>query len=461
MRRLLFSLAICITFLGCSSLPLGGSSFDLMSYKESRLKNGLPVLLIKDKNLPYISYIMMVQTGSVSDPPKLSGLSSMVASLLEKGTNERSATEIAESLGQIGAEFSTAVMKDYSFVSASGLSFHQERLLKDFSEIVTQPAFSSPEIQRVKKQTLSSLQRSVDDPGGFAGMIFDSLLYGNHPYGSSTIGNMNDVRRIRKKNIIRHYLTYYRPNNAYLAVVGNFDSHIMDQLNSELGDWSSRKSEETELPQFPPISGIDIELIDKSGLQQTQIRFGHKGIKRTSPDFLPLRVANTILGGAFASRLVDEIREKRGLTYSIYSSFDARKAEGPFVISTFTRHDKVKETIQQTLNVLQEFKKQGVSETEVKEAKALLKGTFPRALETPEAVAQNLLILRYYGIPDSYLTDYLGNIDDISVAEVNDVIKKHLDPENMKILVYSSKSKVAGQLKPLGDVKIKSYKEFL
>lgn len=456
------ALIFAILVTGCSSMPLGsGGQVQLKSYQEAQLKNGLKVLLMKDSTLPYVSYTMLLKSGTTADPQGRSGLASMTASLLERGTSKRNAEQLAKSLDQIGADFSVSVANDYTIAGASGLSFHQQSLLADFAEILTEPSFSATEIEKVRALTIAGIRQSADNPAGFVGTIYDDFIYGDHPYGTRTSGTLQDVRRIRKKDIIKHYVTHYRPNHAILAIVGSYSDSILEDLEKAFESWTPRDLEPIQVPQFPEIKNINLQLVHKADLQQTQIRFGNKGIQRSHPDFLVLRLANTILGGAFASRLVDEIREKRGLTYTISSYFDARLYEGPFTVSTFTRHEKVKETIEETLKTIQLFREKGVTEQEVKDAKALLKGSFPRAIETPEALAQNLLILRFYNIPDSYLTNYIRDVEKLTVAQVNQAIKKYFDATNMKILVFSAKEKVLSDLKTIGPVEVKNYQDLL
>ncbi|MCB0362065.1 MAG: insulinase family protein, partial [Bdellovibrionales bacterium] len=295
----------------------------------------------------------------------------------------------------------------------------------------------------------------------FADVMFDSYLFGSHPYARRILGRKRDVQKMRRKNIIKYYLSYYRPNNAQLAVVGQFGPDIVKELEGAFKSWVIRDQKKASFPEVPPIAAVQIHLIDKGDLPQSQIRLGHLGIKRTDPDYLKLRVANMILGGAFHSRLVDEIRDRRGLTYSINSEFDSRLDTGPFTISTFTRHEKVGETIGETLSVLRQFRDHGVTEKEVEDAQALLRGIFPRALETADRLAQTLLILRFYGVPDSYLTSYMDEIAKITTSQVNETIRNHIKPENLKILVYSPKGKVLEQLRPLGVVQVKDYTHYI
>lgn len=462
MIKKLYIAFIVLILTSCSSVPLvGGGGFKLRPYETVTLQNGLKVLLVRDDSLPSLSLMMLVKVGGSFDPKGKAGLSSLVAETLDKGTSKRTTLELADSLGQVGASFGASASADYTMISASALSFHEAQLLTDFSEIVLEPSFSESEVRRVRREVLASLQRLVDEPDDFAGVIFQSYLFGDHPYAKSAAGNAKDVKSIQRKDIIRFYKQYYRPNNAMLAVVGKFSDNIVEQLNQKFAGWQQRPVDNLSFPAAPQISGIDLKLIDKGDLKQSQIRIGHVGIRRTDPDFLALRVANTILGGAFSSRLMDEIREKRGLTYSIGSFFDARRVEGPFIVSTFTRHEKVGETLRETLRILKELRERGITTEELSTAKAYLKGVFPQSLETAEAYAQNLLLLQFYGIGDDYLRNYLRNIDRLSEKDINTALQKHLKPDQLKILVYSPSQQVLTQVKGIGPVKVTSYRDYL
>lgn len=424
------------------------SSFHLRSYDDVTLKNGLRVLLIEDNSLPYFSMNLLIRSGSAADPAKLPGVSAMVADLLDKGTQGQTATQVADELGQMGAEYTASATNDYTIISAGVLSLYQDRLLSELSKIVMQPAFSETEIARSRRQTLSNIERLPDSPAEFVDRAYDLFLFGSHPYGHPISGTLASVKAIKRKDIIQFYLHHYRPNNALLAVVGKLPQDIRAKVETAFGGWQARALEPHSANEFPPVNGLSAEVVTKSGLVQSQILIGGRGIRRNDPDFLPLRVANTILGGAFSSRLNDKIRVDLGLTYSISSMFDARTDEGPFTISTFTRNEKVGETVSATLELLKTFCANGVTAEEVASAKAYLIGSFPSAIETAERLATNLLLLRHYGIPDSYLSRYIHNMNHISVQEVNRAIQKHFDPKNLKIVVYSDRA-VVRQLKAI------------
>ncbi len=434
--------------------------FTLQPYKEVILSNGLKVLLIEDHSLPYFTMKLLVKAGSNEDPLTYSGLGTVVGELLDKGTSHQTALALADQMGQIGSSLSVDVTNDFTLISATTLSQHQEKLTQLFSAMVTEPSFAESEVTRVKKQLLSVLQKSVDNPSDLAEFAYNAYLYGTHPYARRTLGRKRDVQNLRRKSIIKYYLTYYRPNNAQLAVIGDFGPDIVNSLETVFKQWSSREVKPLEMPQVAEEKGLQIELVEKEDLAQTQLRIGHVGVKRTDPDYLALKVASTVLGDGFNSRLMNEIRVKRGLTYSISSFFEGRKDKGPFVVSTFSRNEKVGETIQETIKILKEIVEKGVTEEEVKAAKALMRGRFPRMLETAERLGQTLLGLNFYGLPDTEITEYLSKLDQIKTSDVNQAIKKHFYSNDLKVLAYGPK-KILEQLRTIAVVQIKPYKEFI
>lgn len=441
-----------------SSVSDTRSGYRLRDFEEKTLPNGLRILFIPDQALPYVSLSMLIRSGSAQDPKGQEGLASTVAELLTKGTTKRSATQIADDLGNMGAELDANASYDYSVVSASALSNVSAGLLTNMLEVVTQPTFPDAEIERTRKQALAQLARLPDNADAFADLAFSSYLYGDHPYGRPAIGTPKSLADLKKKNIIQSYLRNYRPNNAILAVVGQYSPDFRRKVEEGFGAWQQRDLPKTEWPVAAKPEGLGIRVIDYPGLVQSQIRIGTLGIQRSNKDFLALRVGNTILGGAFASRLNDRIRKELGLTYSIGSGFDARLEVGPFAVETFTKNATVGQTVSETLKVLEKFKTEGATSEEVERTKGYLKGIFPASIETPEKLAFNLMILRHYGIPDSYLTNYISSIDALSRSEINDAMSRALDTKNIRVLVYSKASDVVPQLEPLvgaGKVEVK------
>ena len=441
--------------------PLSGGAQSLRQYDEKILPNGLHIVFVPDDALPYFTLSMLIQSGSERDPDKLAGLTQMVAELLDKGSDKRKAPQIAQDLAQMGADFSAHAGFDFVHLNLSGLSSKSEKVLENFAEIILQPAFSNSEIERTRKQMLAQIERRVDNAENFAGVAFDEYIYGSHPYGHALSGTRETIQAIKKRNVIQQYLRFYRPENAILAVVGKFTPDMRSKIETAFSSWQKRDVAPMEFHSIAPTNGLQIQVVDKPGSVQAQIRIGGVGIKRTDPDFLPLRVANTILGGAFSSRLGDRVRIKLGLTYSISSEFDARGDYGPFQIATFTKNASTGQAISETLAVLSEFRNKGVSDKELASTKGYLKGIFPAAIETPEKFALNLLLLRRYGVPDSYLTNYISEIDKITAKQLNSVIKQHFEDKNLKVLVYTNASEVLPQLKAISpSVEVKKFSDY-
>lgn len=455
-------LLLVISFItGCaSSTPRTETSFKLRPYSQITLKNGLPVLLVPDSSLPFVSFQMLIKSGSTEDPVGQSGLASLVAETLDKGTKIHTAEQIADRFAFLGASFDSGVTEDYTSVSCGGLSWNLDEILKLYAEIITRPAFPQAEVQRVKNQAISRLKKAVDEPSYFAKKSFLSFLFGTHPYGRPDVGIPKEIEAIKQKQVIKYFLTHYHPGNALLAVTGNFDNSLASKLETALASWLPRKSLKKTFPDFVPSKGVSVLIADKPDLVQTQIRIGHRGIRRSTSDFLAVRLANLTLGGDFHSRLNNRVRKELGLTYNVSSYFEPRLDFGPFTISTFTRNEKVGETIAETLKVYQKFQMEGPTEQEFQSAKAFLKGQFPQAIETSEKLAMNLLLLRFYGVSDLYLSDFFKNLDRITLDEIKLALKTHFTPGDLKIFIYGPSAKIATQVQSLGNVQVKSYKEF-
>ncbi len=450
-------LASCSTgSLGSSSVSSGSSEkeFQLRSFQEETLPNGLKIIFVQDDTLPRVSLGMVVKVGSNQDPAGQEGLGHLTGWLLEDGTTHRSALRLADDFAYLGTEINASVTHETTSIGASSLASERKKLLDLFADVMLSPAYSQRELERKKEQTISSLKRMIDNPSAYADHLLDETLFAQHPYGRLVMGTPEAVKKISKSDLIKHYFKYYRPNNSILAVVGALDENFKKQVRSAFQSWQSKDFEKDAVVPLAENSMKNLRLVSKSGLKQAQIRLGHLGIQRTDPDFLKLRLANVVLGGAFASRLNQRVRDDLGLTYSISSQFDARKDRGSLEISTFSRNDKTAQAIKETLSEFKKFADDGITSKELESAKALLVGQFPAAIETSDRLAYNLMVLRYYGIPDSYLNDFIKNVKAITLKEVNEAIKRHYNPKDLKVVVFADQATVLDQLKTINEVKI-------
>ena len=457
MKNQIISLLVVASFLmtsACSSMSAKKTKFELRPVQEKTLANGLRIIFIPDSSLPRVGLALAILTGSSQDPKGREGLMNMTADLLEQGTKNKTATEIADSFAQLGSSFGAAVAQDFVSINTAGLSATKTDLANLFAEVILNPTFAAAEVERLRSQNLAQIAQMKDQPSSYADILSDQEIFGTHPYANPGIGQASSVKAITRAHIIKNYFSYFRPNNAILAVTGNYDEQFKSQIEALFSAWEKKEIKAAAYPELRQPEKLEMKLVSKAALQQAQIRFGRPGIARNSPDFLTLRLANLVLGGAFASRLNQKVRDDLGLTYSISSRFESLKNTGSFEISTFTRNDKVGETIKSALAVVKEFKDKGVTDAELDAAKALLSGQFPAAIETVDRLAYNLLILRVNGIDDSYLKDFFVNVNSISKKQVNEAIKKYFSDDKMKILIYADETKVAEQLTPIGAVEI-------
>ncbi|NCN41088.1 insulinase family protein [bacterium] len=441
--------ALMALSVGCQSLR-GGGGFKPMAHKVEDLENGMKILWIEDGKIPYFSMKLMLPTGSASDPDGLEGAAHLTASLLDKGTRNRTAIQISNDLELLGLSFGASADEDYTMVGIGGLSIHSEKSIQEMFDLLTNADFKPSEVNRQLALTVAQVQKMFDNPKAVASVAFEKTLYDNHPYAKLGSGNRTSLKKIKRSDLVGFYESAYQPKGAVLAVVGKFGEEQKSLIRKLYSSWKPSQAKELTLssPQPRP---AEIVYVEKPGLKQAEIRFGHLGISRNDPDYLQLRVANTILGASFIGKLFTEIRAKRGLTYSIYSYFDSREVQGPFVIATFTRLDKITEMVREVGKVYSDFTS-GVSESEVKDAVAYLKGSFPQIIETGDDLANQLLILYRYGIDPNYLADFMSDVSKVTHKELNGVIKKHFRPSDLSVVIYGPPGGEIG-LEAFGKVK--------
>jgi zinc protease len=441
---------------GSASKKSNGQSFTegvrLPEHSEIELANGLKVLFIKDSSLPRVTIMSLVASGAIRDPKGKAGLSYLTASMLDEGSEKHSSAEIAERLESLGADLSIQPGYDFTSLSIRGLSYTRQALLDSFLEILLSPKFEQKEFERIKRQVQSSLAKMEDDPDQYSDRLFSKVLFQAHPYALPTMGDLSSLDLIKREDLVAHYRNNFVPKNAMFAIVGDFDELFIQQVKTKLGTWLAESKISSPIWGPPSSSKPGIFIKSKKGLVQAQVRMGHVFIDRSHPDFLSLRAANMALGGAFASRLNQRVRDDLGLTYGISSGFDARRFSGPFAIETFTRNEKVGETVSAALDVYKAFSEKGISDEELSASKSVMIGQFPRAVETMDSLAYQMLALRYYGIDDAYLTQFVTNVKSLSLSKVNATLKKYFHPEQLDIVIYGDSSTFEGQLKKFGAI---------
>jgi predicted Zn-dependent peptidase len=345
--------------------------------REATLKNGLRVLLLEDHKVPLFTMQMVILAGGLSDPADNRGLASFTASLLREGTTKRSSREISEQVDAIGAALSAnaSLASFTSVVNTSGLTENLDQVLDLFADVVRNPKFPADEVEKFKGRTLAGLQVLRSNPTYLAQERFNRAIYRNHPAAYVT-APPESLKRTTPADLARFHSTYYRPNNAILAIVGDVKlKEIMPKLERAFGDWQRADVPSTTIPGAPNQPGSRVYLIDRPASVQTVLFLGNLAIERTDPDYFPLLVMNKVVGADAASRLFLNLREDHGYTYGAYSSFGSSKYRGVWTASSSVRTEVTEGAMREFMYELKRIRAVKVDATELANAKRSIIGS--------------------------------------------------------------------------------------
>jgi zinc protease len=454
----LLILGIAVMFISPASFAQS-EEIKLPPIKKTNLDNGLNLIVIEHHELPVVAFRMIIKSGSACDPADKAGLADLTAGLLRKGTQTRTATQIAEEIDFVGGSLGAGSGLDATYATCQVLTKHLDVGLELLADVILNPTFTDDEIERLRKQTLNSIKQQKIDPGTVAEKKFREFLFGDHPYGRPSEGTEESIMTITREDIVNFHKMHFVPNNVILAVVGDVNTEdAIKKVKAKFSQWAAAEILTSSMAQAPPIEGSQIRLVDKPDLTQTYIKLGHLGIERKNPDYFAVRVMNFILGGGdFSSRLMDQVRSKRGLTYGIDSDFDSDKQQGAFVVGTFTNNDSTAAAISAIINEIVKIRTDGVTDKELEDTKSFYNGYFPLQFETPSQIATQILNVEFYDLGESYLRDYRKNISAVTKDDVLRVAQKYLDPKNLKLVVVSKAQDVKTSLEPMGKVEVVSF----
>ncbi len=425
-----------------SGIAAAAESSQVLGVRE-QLPNGLVWLFSEQRSLPLVTMNMMIKAGALRDPKGKEGLANLTALMLVQGTKKRSATQIAEELDFLGAKLSSSGADDYARVSFTVLRKDLAAGLDLFQDVLLNPAFHQKEIQRKVAELQASFRSDEDDPGIVASRAFHRELFGDHPYGYPPKGTPAGLKAISRTDLAEFYRIYYRPNNAILSIVGDLSQAEAAQTVARvLGGWESAAIPELKISSPLPLNKSKVTVINKD-ITQANIVWGHLGIARDNPDFYAFQVMNYILGGGgFASRLMDNIRENRGLAYSVGSSFAPGLEPGPFAISLETKNASAGEALDQVVQEVERLRAKPVAESELKDAKSYLIGSFPRKMDSLGKRASLLSYVEFYGLGLDYPGRYPSLVENLTPADIQKVAEKYLHPDKYLLAVVGNQAQM-------------------
>lgn len=414
----------------------------LKPIQHLKLSNGLPVMLYEKHEVPLVQMNLVVKTGAIQDPQGKGGLASMTAAMMTEGAGSRNALELADAIDFLGADLHVVAGQHTTAVTLHTPLAKLDSALALTADVTLRPTFAPPELERKRKERLTTLMQWRDEPRSLASIAFNRALYGEHPYGRYSIGTESALRSFTPADLNRFYGSSFGPNNATLIVVGDVTANtLLPKLEKAFGSWKNVTPSTIALPKINQVAERRVILVDKPGAPQSEIRIGRIGVPRLTEDYYPLVVMNTILGGSFSSRLNQNLREKHGYTYGAGSRFDYRPLPGPFMASaavqTAVTDSSLIEFMKELKGILEP-----VPEKELERAKNYVALSFPGDFQTVGEISGRLEELAIYGLPDTYFNDYIGHILSVTQADVRRVAKKYLDPEKVDIIVVGDRSQI-------------------
>ncbi len=404
---------------------------------DFRLDNGLRVLVVEKDGLPLVSARLNFDAGVADEASGKAGLASMTASLLTQGTTTRSAPQIATEIEQLGADIGAGSGSDFSNVYANAPANVFPQALALMADLVRNPAFAQEELDRQRDQTLDALRISLSTPGPVAAQAAARVVYGAAPYGTPGSGTLTSLPTLTRDDVNGFHRTYYRPSEATLVFSGAIsEAEARTLAQSAFGDWrDATAAPAARIEAAGATLPTRVVVIDQPGAGQAAVTVALRGVSRTDADYFPLTLGNTLLGGSFTSRLNQEIRIKRGLSYGTRSSLGIRREDGLFTASAQTRNDAAVEVSDLILAEIARLSTTRPTDSELTTRQAILTGAFGGSLETVDGLGGLVAGLALYDLPMSELAAYVGNVEAIDGAAVQSAFAEHLPVDRASVVI--------------------------
>jgi zinc protease len=435
-------------------------ALNLPTIHKQKLSNGLPVWIVEMHKVPVVQVNLLVFSGTTDDPPGKYGVASLTAAMLSEGAGSRSALEVADAIDYLGADLSATSTTDLSAVRLHVPVARLADALPIMADVALRPSFPKDELERERQQRLTNLLQGRDDAPTIASIAFSRVLYGKgHRYGTPMMGTAETIKTFTSDDLKAFYTSAFRPENATLLVVGDVTpDKALPLIEKNFGAWkSSGKAAPEKLPAADEPAERTIYLVDKPGAPQTQIRIGWIGVPRATPDYFPITVMNSILGGSFSSRLNMNLREQHGYTYGASSVFDMRASAGPFFAAAGVQTDKTSESLKEFFNELNGVLKPIPAE-ELARAKSYVSLRYPGGFEATGDMSRRLEDALVYHLPDNYFTNYVQNIQAVTAADVQRVAQKYIQPGKFAVMVVGDQKVIEAGIRSLnlGPIKVLS-----
>ena len=437
-----------------SRLPALGPepSFALPEIRRHARPNGLQVWTIEHHEVPLISTLVLLPIGAASDPADRPGLAAITADLLDEGSGELNALEVHEALARIGAHLDTEVGPDATLLDVTVLERHAPRGLELLADMVRRPRLEQRDFDRVRELRLNRLVQLRDTPSALADRVFTELLFRGHPYGHLPIGTEGSLRALTLREVMAFHTRAYRPDATTIVAVGDAShARLLALVDRAFGDWNGPESAEPRVPDAlvaePPQGSARVAVVNRAGAAQSELRIGHIGPPRATDDYHSLLVLNMVLGGQFVSRINMNLREDKGYTYGARTSFDFRRAPGPFVFQASVQSDATANAIREAVSELRAIRgDRPVTREELEIGRAALTRGYPRNFETADQVGRAAMQLALYGLPEDYFSTFVPKVLALTPEEITRAASTYLDPSRLLTVVVGDREKIGPEL---------------
>lgn len=416
-----------------------------------QLDNGVPVLVATTEGFPVVSVSVLLQAGGLYEEPTRAGLASLTGSLLESGAGDRSGAEIAERLEALGIQHGIGTSWDVTHLDVTGIRSRIEPAAAILADLVRAPHFPEAEVDRLRAEQLASILQRRADPRGLAGEMAARFIFSDlTPFARPLGGTPGTLTALDRDAVVAYHAAHFSPSVAAIVVAGDMDPGAAQALAAEhFGDWTGPAVVPEQLPVEPRTRRLQLVVVDRPGSVQSEIRVGHLGLPRNTPDYFPVLVMNAILGGAFSSRLNLNLRERHGFTYGVSSAFVMRRRPGPFVVSTAVQSEVTAPALREILNEIRAMRESAVTPGELQDARTYLAGVFPLSLQTTNGVASRLAELLVYDLPLDYFEGYRDRILEVGAEQVLAAARTHLRPDELAVVIVGDAATIVAPLEEL------------
>ncbi len=423
-------------FLLLVSVLVSASVWSGPAIQHWQTKNGASILYVSAPELPMVDVRVVFDAGSARDGAK-PGLSQLTNALLTDGAGNWDADQIALRMDSVGAKLGNGSMRDMAWVSLRTLTEPKafETSVSTLVEILKAPTFPVDALERNRKIMLANLQREEQDPGNVAKKQFMQMVFGSHPYGTHSAGTTESLKAITKGDLISHQQRYYVARNATISIVGALDRKQAESLARRLTSGMQTGEKPSVLPQVDDLKQASDKSIPFPS-SQSHILLGQPGMQRGDPDYFALYVGNHILGGSgLVSLLSDEVREKRGLSYSVYSYFAPMRVDGPFIMGAQTKNDQAKLALDVIRKTLDDYIRRGPTDEELKAAKQNITGSFPLNISSNGKIVEYIAMIGFYKLPLDHLDTFVSKVNAVTKEQVKDAFKRRVHPDRFVTVI--------------------------